>query len=210
MAEPELLDLIDQLTKPDHVHITRNGERVVRTDAALIEQLHNAVVGNVGGTGGPSRAARERTPLDITAFTLLEQIDGRARSWCAELDGDDKGDLTDVLRRWYSLWDRYPRQEVDTRRRTAIVGGWVTQITDIIDPPTKLEITSRCPECGQRWVTRGVGSDAESVGALTAILRDGTEFEASCAGCGHRWVGVSRMRQLRIAIDESEKDSATA
>jgi len=210
LAEPELLDLIDQLTQPEYVPITRKGQRVTRKDEALLEQLRRAVIGDVGGGRGGSRAARERTPMDVTAFTLLEQIDGRVRSWVHDLNGDEKGELVSVLRRWYNLWTRYPRIEADTRRHSAVVAGWVTQISDIIDPPTKLEITSRCPECQQRWITRGSGNEAESVGALSAILRDGTEFEASCAGCGKRWVGVSQMRQLRIAIDESEKSSATA
>jgi|GEM_PF-5230777 len=234
----DLLDIIDELTKPatitnwqhEHVHTWINvaGEdeepdlvcewesahsrttkdALVRHDQpALLDWLTTAVHSSVGRGSGGSKAARERTPLDISAFTLLEEIDGRVRSWMLDF-GETRGELKHLLRSWYVKWVASPREESDERRHFGIVSGWRQRIADLMDSPTPVEITSPCPECGQLWVTRGQGVEADSIRALWAIWRTKPEdSQASCQGCGKTWHGVSQMRSLRIAIDEAEKVS---
>jgi len=232
----DLLDLIDELTKPtaianwqhEHVHTWINvagpdeepdlvcewesahsrtmvDELVRHEQDALLDWLQKAVSSSVGRGAGGGKAARERTPLDVSAFSLLEEIDGRVRSWMLDF-GDTRGDLKRLLRGWYVKFTAVPREEADERRHYGIVAGWRQRIVDLMDSPTPVEITSPCPSCGQLWVTRGSGSDVESIRALWAIWRERPEdSQASCQGCGRVWHGVSQMRSLRISIDEAER-----
>jgi hypothetical protein len=189
--------------------VPEGGEDVTLPALSLVEQLRLAVVSNIGGGSGASKAARERTPLDVTAFTLLEQIDGRVRSWVDEFGESRSGGLEWVVRRWYSLFTRYPREEAVEGRYVGILSGWAQQIEDLMDPPARQEITSPCPACGQLWVTRGQKDDTESVRALWASWRSTPEnSDASCQGCGKVWHGVMGMRSLRMAIDDAEKASS--
>lgn len=234
----DLLDIIDELTKPttvtnwqhEHIHTWVNlagqdeepvmvcefeaaharamNDMLVRHEQdALLDWLQKAVSSSVGRGSGGGKAARERTPLDVSAFTLLEDIDGRVRSWMLDF-GETRGDLKGLLRAWYVKWRSVPREESDERRHFSIVSGWRQRIVDLMDSPTPVEITSPCPACGQLWVTRGFGVEAESIRALWAIWRERPEdSQASCQGCGKTWHGISQMRSLRIAIDESEADT---
>lgn len=186
--------------------VPEGGSEIVMPALSLLEELRLAVVSNIGGGSGGSKAARERTPLDVTAFNLLEQIDGRVRSWVDEFGESRSGGLEWVLRRWYALFTRYPREGAVEGRYVGILSGWAQQIEDLIDPPARQEITSPCPECGQLWVTKGQGSDTESIRALWASWRTNPEdSDASCQGCGKVWHGVIGMRSLRMAIDDTEK-----
>lgn len=208
-ADPELIDLINELTQPIRVDVWQGMTKHVRTDPPLLDQLKAAVTSNVGGAGGGSKAARERTPLDVIAFTLLEQIDGQVRAWLKDAGEPWAGDISPLLRAWYVMHTRYERPKSD--RHFGIVARWVASIHDLIDPPTRQEITSPCPNCGQTWVTRGQGNDAESLRALWALWRGNAEDSAAhCEGCGKTWKGVSQMRSLRIAIDDAEKLSEPA
>jgi hypothetical protein len=181
---------------------------VRRRDPSLLEQLRRAVTGDIGGGSGASKSARERTPMDVSAFGLLEEIDGRVRSWMQEAGEPYAGDLPTLLRAWYVSFTRYPKDEDTSRHHFGILASWRQRIIDIVDSPDPVEITSPCPNCGQLWVTRGHGHDVESVRALWAIWRTKPEdSEARCQGCGKVWRGVSQMRSLRIAIDEAEKVS---
>jgi len=211
VAEPELLDLINELTQPIRVDVWQGMTKHVRTDPPLLDQLKAAVSGDLGGGSGASKPARERTPLDITAFTMLEQIDGQVRSWMKEAGEPWAGELRPLLRTWYVVFTRYDRGEDTSRRHFLILARWVAGIRDLIDPPTRYEVTSPCPNCGQVWVTRGNGQDAESVRALWVSWRSLPEdSDATCQGCGKTWRGVSQIRSLRIAIDDAEKLSEPA
>src|SRR5690554_1967822 len=56
-----------------------------RVDPSLLEQLRRAITSDLGGAGGSARPARERTSLDVAAFGMYEDIDGRVRSWLADV-----------------------------------------------------------------------------------------------------------------------------
>lgn len=206
-----LLDIVNELSEPIRVEFWIGTHKHTRTDPALLEQLRIAVAGDIGGRGGASKPARERTPIDVGALTLLEEIDGRVRAWLVESGVEHRGDLKVALRRWYGVWTRYPRELSDESRVFAILQGWVGRIRDLVDPPTRQELTARCPECGQMWATRGNGADMESVRALWAVWRVPAEdSEAKCEACGKSWRGVTSMRRLRIALDESDTPEKSA
>lgn len=188
---------------------------VHRMDAALLEQLRAAITSDIGGNSGSGRQARERTPLDVGAFTLYEDIDGRIRSWMVELDAKPGVALTaeQVLRSWYTLWMATNPEPAQEDRRTRVLEGWARQIRDKLAPPKRIEITSPCPMCGREWINVGLklddGSDdpddVERVHVLTAVERESLDDSyALCAACETVWRGVTQLRALRNAIDDAE------
>ena len=218
----DLRDAIDALTKPirsaiwqDEIdsHGTHTGQKLTRhVDQSLLYQLRNAISNNLGGGSAGGKAAHERTPFDVAAFTMYEDIDGRVKSWALDAGMTRSGSpVEDVLRAWFPVWTVkvIPDELVD--RHTAILTRWAVSINDLVDPPTKQELTAPCPLCGQMWATVGKGEETESVRALWAVWREnGDQSFEMCRACDHIWQGVSSMRRLRISIDEQKAERAIA
>jgi hypothetical protein len=211
---------VDALTHEVHrVEIIRSDDAkksVVfkRTDAPLLEQLR-AAISNMIGAGSGGKLARERTPLDVAAFSLYELIDGRVRSWLldAGATASKESSAGEVLRAWFAKWQSLNPNSGLVARHESIVRGWEQQIRDILDPPKRIEITQPCPVCHVEWVNVGLRlpdgrddpEDIEFVRVLTAVERDNLEESfAICRKCDTVWLGVSRMRALRIALDDAE------
>ena len=206
----DLLNAVDALTKPLTVveWQEKDGKRTIfkRVDEPLLEQLRVAIHSNIGGGGG-GKPARERTPLDVGAFALYEDIDGRIRSWMGEMGGKVGKSLTpvQVLRTWYTLWTSGQHEPQLTDSYTRAIEGWGQQIKDKLDPPPSFEITSKCPVCGQEWIIVGVGESKESVRVLSAVERENMDDSyAVCRACNKVWRGIGQMRQLRILIDDMD------
>lgn len=177
-----------------------------QTDRPLLEQLRDAIGSNIGGAA-VGKPARERTPIDVGAFTTYEDLDGRIRGLMLELGGKAGKGITPelVLRSWFTLWTVTPREGHEFEQMTRVLTGWAQRIRDVLSQPPGFEITAPCPLCGREWVTVGSGVDAESVRVLSAVERETLdESYTVCRSCDVVWRGVSRMRQLRIAIDDAE------
>ncbi|MET4780824.1 hypothetical protein [Glaciihabitans sp. UYNi722] len=219
-----MLNALDALSKPQHIAEWQgegNSKHIFRrTDPPLLDWLREAIVSNMGGSGG-GRQARERTPMAVGAFTLYEDIDGRIRSWMMEAGGTPIKAITptQIIRSWYALWQT--SNPTDHRRDaySGIMEGWADAIRDNLDPPKKIEITAPCPICGQEWINIGLKlldgqddpDDVERVRTLIAVERDNiNESYAICKACDKVWKGVGQMRWLRIAIDDADATKATA
>ena len=217
-ATERMLNALDALSKPQHIAQWQGEgeERKIfkRTDPPLLDWLHDAIVSNMGGSGG-GRQARERTPMAVGAFTLYEDIDGRVRSWMVEEGAKPGKDLTptQILRSWYTLWVGHNPTDHLRDAYSNIMEGWADAIRDQLDPPKKIEITAPCPICRQEWINIGLkladGSDdpddVERVRVLVAVERENiNESYAMCRACEKVWLGVLNMRWLRIAIDDAE------
>ena len=218
----DLRDAMNALTKPIRSAIWQDeldrggqhiGQKLIRhVDQPLLYQLRDAISNNLGAGGGGGKAAHERTPFDVAAFTMYEDIDGRVKSWALDAGMTASGlPVEDVLRSWFPVWTVkvIPDELVD--RHTAILVRWAVGINDLLEPPTKQELTAACPLCGQMWATVGKGEETESVRALWAVWRENRdESYGLCRACNHRWQGVSAMRQLRISIDDLEEQRGIA
>ena len=215
----KLLDALDKLTKAQTVANWQGEELIRRTDPPLLDWLRELIVSSMGGAGGSGKSARERTPIDVGAFSLYENIEGRVRAWVVDLGGRPGKDLTpaQVLRSWYVLWNAGNPSESLIRSYLSILEGWVQAIEDVLDPPKRIEITAPCPVCGQEWINVGLkladGSDdpndMERVHVLIAVERESIhESFAMCRACDRVWTGTGEMRRLRIAIDDVEAAKA--
>lgn len=185
-----------------------------RTDPPLLDWLQESIGSNTGGSGG-GKQARERTPIDVGAFTLYEDIDGRIRSWMSELGGKVGKSLTatQILSTWYTLWQGTNPSDGLIEAYANIMEGWADAIRDILDPPKRIEITSACPFCGQEWINVGLKradgtddpDDTERVRVLVAVERENMQDSyATCRACDRVWKGTGMMRHLRIAMDDAE------
>lgn len=218
----DLRDAMDALTKPIRTAIWQDeldnrgqyvGQKlVVHKDNSLLHQLRNAISNNLGGGSNGGKAAHERTPFDVAAFTMYEDIDDRVKSWADDAGMTRSGlPVEDVLRAWFPVWTVKVIPDLLVDRHTAILVRWAVGINDLLDPPTKQELTAPCPLCGQMWATVGKGEETESVRALWAVWREnGDESYGMCRACDHMWRGISAMRQLRISIDDQEAEQAIA
>lgn len=217
-----LLEAVDALSKQQHVaqwqeEVPEQGivrQIRKRVNPPLLEWLAESVGNNIGGGGG-GKAARERTPIDIAALTLYEEIDGRVRSWLDELGARPGKDIssTQALRSWYALWIGRQHTEGLEQAYVNILEKWEQRINDILDPPKRIEITAPCPACGQEFVNIGLKledgtddpNDIERVRVLNAVERERIEDSfVMCSACDRVWTGVPQMRQLRIWIDDAE------
>lgn len=185
-----------------------------RVDPPLLDWLRDCIASNTGGTGG-GKQARERTPMDVGAFTLYEDIDGRVRSWMSELGARAGKNLpaSKILASWYTLWIGTNPSDRMIQAYADIMEGWANSIRDVLDPPKRIEITSPCPFCGQEWINVGLkladGSDdpndTERVRVLVAVERENMDDSyATCRACDRVWKGTGMMRHLRIAMDDAE------
>lgn len=218
----ELLNTLDVLTKDAHVvEWQGDGEaRTIfkRTDPPLLDRLHAAIVSDTGGNGS-GKAARERAPLDIGALQLFDSIDGRARAWLDEVGARPGKDVevTQILQSWYVLWGASNPSDGLAGNYLNVLDGWVNAINDVLSPPKRIELTSKCPICNQEWVSVGLKmpngdddpNDAERVRVLVAVERESiNESYATCKACSRVWKGVGAMRQLRILIDDMDAREA--
>jgi len=153
--------------------------------------------------------------MDFGAFALYEDIDGRIRSWMAELGAKPGKHVTpaQMLRTWYTLWNAQIHTDSLTNSYASILEGWADAIKDKLDPPKRIELMAPCPACGAEFVNVGLkladGSDdpddVERVRVLNAVEREKIEDSfAMCAACNRVWLGVPQMRQLRIWLDDAE------
>lgn len=213
-----LMIAVDALTKPvtvaEWVGDESAPELFRREDPPLLEQLQAAVTPDLGGKSGAGKSARERIPLDVTAFTLLEEIDGETRAWLDQLGARPGRALTtsQVVRSWLVMFQAHPtgRTEVEISDHERRIRQWVGRIVDLLNPPPTFEITAPCPECSVEWVRLGgMVDEDEQMRALIAVTRHPVEkSHAQCRCCGARWEGVHALRQLRIAIDDAEAAAA--
>lgn len=207
---------VDALTAPvtvaEWVGDEDNPQLFRRTDPPLVEQLQAAVASNLGGKSGAGKSARERIPMDVSAFTLLEEIDGKARAWLDVLGARPGRQVTtgQAVRSWLVLFQAHPTGQpeqtvADHERR---IRQWVGRIVDLLSPPPTFEVTAPCPECRVEWVRLGgLVDEDEQLRALVTVIREPhTASYAQCRCCGARWEGVHGLRQLRIAIDDAEAE----
>jgi hypothetical protein len=221
-AQKSLRDLVDDLTRPRTVANWQGKRLVRRTDAPLLEMLHDAVASNVGGTGSGA-PGRERVPLDLGALELFGAIDERVRAWLADLDARPGKDVspTQSLQTWHVLWSANTANAALEPQFRTVLERWVVEIGQVLDPPRRIELGGSepvpCPKCGEEWVLNGsqrlngtVDPNDAAWARAVAVYEHGTldESFAACAACGARWEGVLGLRALRVAIDDAEAAEA--
>lgn len=204
----ELLEVLDELTKPSFDHLQQHGDdgEWLRTATVehppLLQQLEDAVRASIGsGKSGASSLARERNMLDSDALYHATRIRGLVEDWCRIRDVRVSRDMVVDLRRWYVAHNAQaePRDEFYTRT----MRGWVTIIRGMLDRPDRLEVTTGCPVCGAKeWWDR---TGTRYANPIIVEYRKGPEMlqdaRALCRACDKVWQGVGQLRDSGIGFE---------
>jgi hypothetical protein len=194
--------VVHQLTRPRTVLIA--GQTLARP--AMLTQLIVGVRSDAGGTRRGSGLPNERSAIDLSAFSLYEDISGRIASMLDSAtglaaDSDPRINLDRWLDAFELAWFRgqitYDAQLRQAYSRLIALGR---RITDHFDPASVGELEGPCPNCGERtWYSDSKGSKTT---ALFTKRRDG-EVEACCHWCGSQWTGWSGLTALRLSMGDT-------
>jgi len=192
---------VNQLSR-DHTEQVWSGTSLVALkQEPLLERIRKAMYGDLGRTeGGKSAAAQERSVLDVTAFTIYEDITGRIEAFHRFLTGEPKRDSPEeTLRAWYVIFDSNYRAGKYTdgqmTRVASQLASFVRRISGHFDQPRVMEIDGECPqfECG---LSHTKTADGAIQSALFSAYRPGEKPTVKCRGCGAEWAGEETLIQL--------------
>lgn len=212
-----LLDAVDKLTLKDTSRVMQANEAGISCVSEVVHeplliQLREAVVGGIGKHAGSS-AARERLPFDAGALRLFDDIVKQVNAWYLTTPKPvEERHLEDRLRDWYQDFENRRRagrvSEAAEADAIRIVEGWQRSIEAMFDPPVRLELTTECPLCGERFA-----HDKATGDRVTAIIIEYRNIGAEtldkatglCRFCAAVWRGRSELRELRWAVDHPEE-----
>lgn len=215
----QLLDTVDELTVTRVRTILQDidGEKmaVATTSLPLIEWLRDAVGSSIGAESNGGALKSNRSVLNGEALMAYEQIEtaaikalGTVSSAVPFLKPEQN------IRQWFIGFQNDVR--AGKKSEDAVLeelnrwGGWVRRIEDLLWPPTQIEITSKCPQCGERWAKTKEG---DSISAIVVEYRPPTEgnlnalsrSKATCRACSFVWRGDRKLRELRFEIDVADE-----
>ncbi|UAJ79966.1 hypothetical protein IT072_02490 [Leifsonia sp. ZF2019] len=167
----------------------------------LLDLLEESVRSSLGRTTAGPGSGSDRSPIDLRAFTMLENIDSIVRAWGREFNLDHKADLKTLLSAVYveleALW---VTNQVVESVYVGLTNGfvrWADEIWNMFDPPIRKEITAPCPECGERYFYT---ADEERQASLIATARPTHDPHVDCQRCGAHWEGKESMMKLAFTI----------
>lgn len=193
--------VVNQLSQ-HHTERVQAGHTLISVDREpLLSQIRQAMYGDLGKTeGGRSAAAQERSVLDITAFTLYEDISGRIESFHNHLTRKPKrATPEETLRAWYVAFDSNYRagkySDAQMRKVLQQLMRFAGRIRGHFDQPRIKELAGACPveTCGLAF-TKSENGSAQS--ALYATYKNGEQPVVKCRGCGAEWVGERTLLEL--------------
>lgn len=152
----DLLDAVDQLTKPVFVKVIQHfgAEEIPRTTriehAPLLDQLEQAIVGAMDTKAGSSASLKfTRGVIDSEALFHFLRIKTMIADWCHMVGVEPTGHPTNDLRAWYAAQLAVQR-ESDTWHVSKI-RSWGAVINERLDPHDVMDLPHPCPvtDCPQ-------------------------------------------------------------
>lgn len=169
--------------------------------------------GNAGSNGAG-------IPIDFEARRVLDNIRRQCALMREGLYLSRRGEslITDAAEAWDTAKVARKKKEVDDERWLLICdefAKWVQAIeAEHAIRPRKMELTTPCPRCGNRWMLELVDEDRPEIGsdrkaAVVIEYAEGRAPIAECrvAGCEAMWVGWAQVAQLGFIV-QAEMDLA--
>ena len=206
----ELLDAIDELTKPVILHFPQVGDdgkwlRAHTTELPpLLVQLEAAIHSSISGKAGGGDPAT-RAVLNSAALFEFSRIRSTVGDWCRIEKVRVSRDVTADLRRWYVA--RLARETLDDEFYVRELGKWAITIRFQLEPAKVVPLTAACVVCAAvQWV------DSEGESHPYPLVVEYMEHDpdilssarAMCRSCDRVWKGSRELRELRYEIDERE------
>lgn len=216
----DLLDAIDQLTKPYTITVRDihgnpttddTGREVKVQQPARLEQLHDAIASS-GNTGGPNGASRaERSLLNAGALEQWTAYRDRINKAARDVNVTIHHDPSVTLRRWYVEVNARTLTDAFTLEWAGRFTAWARDIDRRLNPPYQREVTSPCPFCGERKAIDKVNNEI-----VTAVIAecwrdtDGadTSWFIRCRFCGANGVTLTQVREWAYGIEQAEEVTA--
>lgn len=211
-----ILVKVDELTKHTHRKFTwvdddGHNQSTTVEQIPLITWLRQAVVSSIGAESHGGTLKSTRNVLNVEAFQLYDIVETTSIKLLGEVSSAIPF-LTpeENLRQWFmgfrkQVMDQKASDELVLAKLT-LVSKLVSGIEDLIWPPTTLEITSKCPECGERFAKTKDGDQGAAIvvtyrppsnASKNALSRS----QAVCRACHQVWRGDTKLRELRFALD---------
>lgn len=188
---------VRMLTKP-HVAYSNTGK--IGTAQPLLTQLTRAE----SGTGKPTTNDKP-IPIHLTAVAQWQDMEKEARDHQYERTGDDSGSLWVITASWEKVDD-----DEWTPFLEHVTLEWITQITNIIDPPRpRRPLMQPCAACGVKYTS---GEDGKRIPAVTAWVwehddHDRTakvdKWDVHCSACGAEWHGKEVAKSYWRPVEQS-------
>lgn len=213
-AEVDAHNAVDKLTRPwsDVLSPRESGTGKYQPidHRPLLDMLAEAKSASLGGTGAGRTADSERSIMNLTAFQLFEQVEGRVRGWLAEYSTARYGeDVKSAVRRCYGLVkalhasNQIPEQRYEQILRQFV--RWSKQIWELFDPPTVKHLLGTCPACEVSRLRNLEGGEEPT---LIAYYWKGIRPEARCQACGELWAGERALLDLGYHLGASVDEDA--
>jgi hypothetical protein len=205
----ELLDAVDELTKPVVSHFPQVGDdgKWLRAHTAtfppLLTQLEAAIISSTSGRAGGGDPAT-RAVLNSGALFDFMRITSQIRDWCHIEKVATSKDAGADLRRWYVAFVVHEKPHEFHIRE---LHRWAGTIRTLLEPPRRVPVTAACVVCDAlQWVdadgdTHPYPVVIEYHDGEPDILATAT---AICRACEKVWRGSRELRALRFEIDERE------
>jgi hypothetical protein len=215
----DLLDAIDELTKPVVLHFPQVGDdgkwlRAHTTQLpSLLAQLEAAIHSSISGKAGGGDPAT-RAVLNSDALFEFARIRSTLGDWCRIEKVRVTRDVSSDLRRWYVA--RLTRETDDEFYVRELV-KWAGIIRYRLEPACTWEVDAACPTCKKfTWTDTfetPEGAELEWVRNRPILVeyrlgaRDILSASlGTCRACGAEWKGSSGLRSMRWDIDHAEDE----
>jgi hypothetical protein len=208
----ELLDAVDDLTRPKPVKVATDTGYTWATEDPLLDQLADAVASGLGSPSGGTAAPWARNLLNTDALHTAGMITSQIADWCRMVKVPTTRNTAIDLRSWYDAFSASAGESLDdfyVRKLRA----WGEQIRGMLNPPKLLQVTAACPECLESSYPNEDGALVPypvviQYWANGVSVWDGAK--ASCRACGFEWRGEWDLRSLRHSVDEMDANPANS
>lgn len=193
----ELDTALRHLTEPSTHPVVRDDTSIATGELpSLLDQLRESLGGH-GESNGRGRGGH-RTPADVTAIDIEEDIEGEAGELQARLET-----YVPLEARLRHLSDVGQYLDADALRYAlGRVRSWAGRIRSHLDPPRRLHLAARCPACDKRSVM--VRTDTGDPEQHAALQVDG-ERGCVCLACGEHWP-PEQLEHLALVLKQQQAD----
>lgn len=213
----DLLDVVDELTKPKIEHVAQRSDRGewIRTKAVelppLLERMHDAVWPSGERNGGSGSSPATRSPADVSALFEYAKICAAIGSWCRIVGVKPTRDPIVDLRAWYAAtlkdnsFDPAGWYLREARR-------WKRLIEGHLEPPKSFEAKVACPVCNATaWGDQYSGGSSWPIEVRYKVTDEGRTADetATCRACRTVWVGHESITELVEELGEKAGEGNT-